>query len=205
MAAKSGPKKIFEKDTITIVSGLPRSGTSMMMQALHKGGVEPYADTNREADSDNPRGYYEHEKATQLMRDRSWVPEARGKAVKIVAQLLNHLPKDETYRIIFMDRDLREVIKSQKAMLERLGREGAKLGDGAMMTTLDRQVHTIENMMAMQDNIETLFVDYADALADPEATSKRINEFMGGNLNESEMQSAIDPSLRRQKMADNDT
>ena len=177
----------------------------MMMQALHKGGIEPYTDSNREADSDNPRGYYEHEKATQLMRDQSWIPEARGKAVKIVAQLLNHLPKDENYRIIFMDRDLREVIKSQKVMLERLGREGGKLGDSAMMATLDRQVHTIESMMAMQENIDVLFVDYGEAITAPEEISRRINEFMGGDLDEAGIQSAIDPSLRRQIIADSDT
>ena len=205
MADQTEPMKPFGKDAITIVSGLPRSGTSMMMQALHKGGIEPYTDSNREADSDNPRGYYEHEKATQLMRDQSWIPEARGKAVKIVAQLLNHLPKDENYRIIFMDRDLREVIKSQKVMLERLGREGGKLGDSAMMATLDRQVHTIESMMAMQENIDVLFVDYGEAITAPEEISRRINEFMGGDLDEAGIQSAIDPSLRRQIIADSDT
>ena len=174
----------------------------MMMQALHKGGMEPYTDSNREADSDNPRGYYEHEKATQLAKDRSWMPEARGKVVKIVAQLLSQLPKDEHYRIIFMDRDLREVIQSQNIMLERLDRKGGKLTDAKMMTTLDRQVHAIENFMASHDNIDVLFVDYADALGDPKGTSKRIHQFLGGELDESGMASAIDPSLRRQKMTD---
>lgn len=202
LAARTDPKNISGKDTITIVSGLPRSGTSMMMQALQKGGMEPYTDSNREADSDNPRGYYEHEKATQLAKDKSWMPEARGKAVKIVAQLLSQLPKEEHYRIIFMDRDLREVIQSQNIMLERLGRQGGKLTDAKMISTLDRQVHAIENMMASHDNIDVLFVDYADALGDPKGTSKRIHQFLGGELDESGMASAIDPSLRRQKMTD---
>ena len=189
---------IPNEEIITIVSGLPRSGTSMMMQMLHKGGIEPFTDGNREADSDNPRGYYEHTKATQLARDASWVPDAQGLVVKIVAQLLSHLPEDQTYRIIFMDRDLREITRSQEAMLQRLGRTGGAIGDPSMMQTLDGQVAQIERFMHEHSNIQCLFVDYATVINEPTLTAAKVNAFLGGTLDEAAMAAAVDPTLRRQ-------
>src|SRR5438067_12425110 len=105
---------------IIIVSGLPRSGTSLMMQMLQRGGVEIVTDDVRTADVDNPRGYYELEKVKKIKQDASWLPQARGKAFKMVSQLLYDLPGGETYRIIFMQRNLDEVLLSQDKMLERL-------------------------------------------------------------------------------------
>ncbi|OYV85360.1 MAG: sulfotransferase family protein, partial [Planctomycetia bacterium 21-64-5] len=107
---------------ITIVSGLPRSGTSLMMQMLDNGGIQVVTDGSRTADVDNPKGYYEFEKVKAIQRDTSWLAEARGKAVKMVSQLLYHLPGDERYRIIFMERDFDEMLASQEKMLARLGR-----------------------------------------------------------------------------------
>src|SRR5690348_9725375 len=108
---------------ITIVSGLPRSGTSLMMQMLDKGGLEVVTDNIRIADRDNPRGYYEFEKVKTIKRDTSWLPQTRGKAFKMISQLLYDLPSSEKYRIIFMERDMDEMLVSQEKMLERLGRE----------------------------------------------------------------------------------
>src|SRR5690349_19374505 len=110
---------------IIIVSGLPRSGTSLMMQMLAGGGVEILTDAIRTADDDNPRGYLEFEPVKKTKQDSSWVPAARGKAVKMVSQLLYDLPPAERYRIIFMSRDLDEVLASQEKMLARLGRPAA--------------------------------------------------------------------------------
>ena len=110
---------------IIVVSGLPRSGTSLMMQMLAAGGVEVVTDHVRTADTDNPRGYYEFELVKKIKQDASWLPEARGKAVKMVSQLLYDLPAGEKYRIIFLERDLDEVLVSQEKMLERLGRTAA--------------------------------------------------------------------------------
>ena len=106
---------------IIIVSGLPRSGTSLMMQMLEKGGMEIITDQIRSADTDNPRGYYEYEKVKQIKKDASWLPQTRGKAFKMVSQLLYHLPPGQTYRILFLERDLEEVLLSQEKMLQRLG------------------------------------------------------------------------------------
>src|SRR5262249_30630691 len=102
---------------IIIVSGLPRSGTSLMMQMLDGGGVPVLTDNIRAADTDNPRGYYEFEPVKATKRDATWLPAARGKAVKMVSQLLYHLPPGETYRVLFLERDLEEVLASQEKML----------------------------------------------------------------------------------------
>src|SRR6516162_7002633 len=110
---------------IVIVSGLPRSGTSLMMQMLAGGGVEVVTDHLRTADTDNPRGYYEFEKVKQVKRDASWLPEIRGKAVKMVSQLLLDLPPTERYCVVFMERDFPEMLNSQERMLARLGRKAA--------------------------------------------------------------------------------
>src|ERR1700730_12243612 len=110
---------------IIVVSGLPRSGTSLMMQMLENGGVAVVTDNIRTADTDNPRGYYEFEKVKKLKQDASWLPETRGKAFKMVSQLLYDLPASESYRILFMKRDFEEMLLSQEKMLERLGRKAA--------------------------------------------------------------------------------
>src|SRR5438132_4951320 len=104
---------------ITIVSGLPRSGTSLMMQMLDNGGIEVVTDNIRTADTDNPRGYYEYEQVKKIKEEKSWLPQTRGKAFKMVSQLLYELPANEGYRIIFMQRDLDEMLLSQEKMLKR--------------------------------------------------------------------------------------
>src|SRR5262245_57688671 len=110
---------------IIVVSGLPRSGTSLMMQMLDNGGIAVVTDNFRTADTDNPRGYYEYEKVKKIKQDASWLPGTRGKAFKMVSQLLYDLPPEEQYRILFMERDLEEMLLSQEKMLERLGRPPA--------------------------------------------------------------------------------
>ena len=94
----------MDRDVVTIVSGLPRSGTSMMMKMLEAGGIELLIDRVRVADADNPKGYYEFERVKQIETDQAWLPEAQGKAVKMISALLRHLPADCRYRIIFMER-----------------------------------------------------------------------------------------------------
>ncbi len=197
--ASEGSEAVSADDQVTVVSGLPRSGTSMMMQMLQAGGIEPYTDANREADSDNPRGYFEHQNAIRLGSDKSWLPEARNLAVKIVAQLLADLPHGEKYRVIFMDRDLRDVVRSQKVMLDRLDRKGGNLSPGRMMMTLDGQVARVERLLARRPDIDALFVSYEDVVADSGKEARRISEFLGQDLDLEAMTNAVDGSLRRQK------
>src|SRR5437764_1475845 len=99
---------------IIVVSGLPRAGTSLMMQMLDNGGIEVLTDGVRAADTDNPRGYYELEKVKRLKQDASWLPQARGKVFKMVSQLLYDLPASEAYRVLFMERDFDEMLRSQE-------------------------------------------------------------------------------------------
>jgi predicted AlkP superfamily phosphohydrolase/phosphomutase/tetratricopeptide (TPR) repeat protein len=184
---------------VTVVTGLPRSGTSMMMQMLTAGGIAAYSDGKREADEDNPRGYFEHESATQLHKDASWLPAARGKVVKIVAQLLPFLPAGEEYRLVFMRRDLSEVVASQKAMLTRLGRKGGQIGDAALMRAYSGQLVHIQSWIRKTGGVQAITVDYAEALSDPGAAAARLEAFLGEPFDVEAVAASVDAKLRRQQ------
>ncbi len=190
------------RETITIVSGLPRSGTSLMMQMLAAGGIPALTDEKRAADEDNPRGYLEYEPAKGLQRDSSWLAQAKGRSVKIVAQLLRFLPPDFDYRVVFMERDLDEVLRSQEAMLARQGQSGARLGQAALRRVFLTQVERIKEMLAMR-GIPTIYVNFNDSLKRPEANAARVNGFFGGILDERAMAGVVDASLYRQKKRTN--
>jgi hypothetical protein len=170
----------------------------MMMQMLAAGGIEPFTDEKRLPDEDNPRGYLEHQGAARLHRDASWLPEARGKAVKIVAHLLPYLPKNEQYRVIFLHRNPMEVVASQRAMLDRLGRKGGRLSDQRLIRTFIEQLVRVQAWLQKRPDIAVLAVQYADAVRDPAATAARVARFVGPPFNESAAQAGIEPSLRHQ-------
>jgi hypothetical protein len=190
---------MMNKEFITIVSGLPRSGTSMVMQMLEAGGLKPLSDELREADEDNPRGYYEFEPVKQTAKDAAWVPLARGKVVKIIYRLLYDLPKDQQYRVIFMQRNMEEIIASQNAMLERRGQRGGGLSDENMAKAFEGQLAEFEEWIASQPCFSVLYVKYKDALEDPLAQSERISSFLGGGLDTAAMAEVVDPSLYRKR------
>jgi predicted AlkP superfamily phosphohydrolase/phosphomutase/Flp pilus assembly protein TadD len=183
---------------VTIVAGLPRSGTSMAMQMLAAGGVPAYVDEHRPPDEDNPRGYFEHEQATRLHQDVSWIPQARGKVVKIVAHLLPYLPEGEQYRLIFMHRDMREVVASQKAMLERLGRKGGELAAARLMRAYTQQLVQVQSWLRRNAGIPVLAVSYSEALGNPGGTASRLEHFVGEPFDAGAAAAAIEPALRRQ-------
>jgi hypothetical protein len=182
---------------VIVVSGLPRSGTSLMMQMLESGGVEVVTDGVRTADTDNPRGYYEFEKVKRLKQDASWLPGLRGKAVKMVSALLYDLPSGERYRIIFMERDLDEVLRSQEKMLKRLGRPAAPGEEmkRAYVVHLDR-LHT---WLGRQQHLEVLPVRYQDLVAAPAEQSERVSRFLGNGVDAARMGAAVDPGLYRNR------
>jgi hypothetical protein len=182
--------------TIIVVTGLPRSGTSMMMQVLAAGGISPHADDQRAADPDNPRGYYEHSAAMRLHQETTWLPEARGKAVKIVAPLLPYLPPTERYRLIFMHRPLGEVVASQRAMLQRLGRRGGHLEDAELIQAFTSQLVRLQNWLERRSEIPVLAVRYADAIYDASGTAMRLARFLGEPFDLFAAAAAIDTSLR---------
>lgn len=194
-----GADKADDRQFITVVSGLPRTGTSMMMQMLAAGGVPVLTDGKRTADPGNPRGYYEYEPATRLHKERGWLKEAVGKSVKIVAQLLPALAPEHCYRVIFMRRDLDEVLRSQQAMLTRLGHGASPMPPARLRTVFRQQLRQIELWLAKQQNVRTLFVDYDGVLKDPRAAAAAIGTFLGRTADADAMAAAVDPALHRQR------
>jgi hypothetical protein len=173
----------MDEETITIVSGLPRSGTSMMMKMLAAGGIEPLTDNIRTADDDNPKGYFELERVKQLETDKAWLPEARGKVVKLISALLKHLPAGYEYRVIFMRRRMPEILASQRQMLIRRGEPADSVPDDKMAAMFERHLAQVENWLSSQPNIRTIYVSYNETLADPGEQIARISDFLGGGLN----------------------
>jgi hypothetical protein len=182
---------------IIIVSGLPRSGTSLMMQMLDNGGVEVVTDGVRAADTDNPRGYYEFEQVKQIKRDVAWLPGTRGKAFKMVSQLLYDLPASERYRILFMERDLEEILVSQEKMLARLGRKAAPRDEIKRAYTL--HLDRLHAWLGQQPNMAIVCVSYNELLEHPETLARRVSEFLDGKANAEKMASTVDPSLYRNR------
>jgi hypothetical protein len=188
-------------DVVTIVSGLPRSGTSMMMKMLEAGGLAPVTDNFRTADEDNPKGYYELEKVKELKNDKSWMPEAKGKVVKVISALLQELPTDHEYRVVFMRRNMQEILDSQRQMLVRRGQPESPVPDEKMAAMFEKHLAKIEEWIAAQPNMRALYVRYNDALASPADAARRINEFLGGSLDEAAMVAVVDKQLYRQRRA----
>ena len=182
---------------IIVVSGLPRSGTSLMMQMLDRGGVEVVTDHVRTADTDNPRGYYELEAVKKLEQDKSWLPDTRGKAVKMVSQLLYNLPLNEKYRVIFMERDLDEVLESQEKMLARLGRPAVPRHQMRQSYTIHLQ--RLHAWLQQQSHMVVLRVSYNDLLKQPAHLAERVSTFLDGRTDASRMAESVDPSLYRNK------
>lgn len=198
MAQVIASATVDKKELITIVSGLPRAGTSMMMQMLNQGGLSCLTDKRREADEDNPRGYFEFEPVKQLRTDQSWLPNAKGQVVKIIAQLLPFLPQKYHYRVIFMERDIHEILVSQTKMIERNGKMGAKLSQEQLYRAFSKQIQQIKIHLRTR-KIPTLYVSHRDAIESPEKTAAAVQSFMGDTLNEEKMAQAVDSTLYRQQ------
>ena len=184
------------KGQIVVVSGLPRSGTSLMMQMLDKGGCEVLVDGKREADVSNPKGYYEYEPVMSIHKSNLWLEEAKDKVVKIVAPLLKFLSPKYRYKIIFMTRDLNEVIKSQQVMQGK--------DDNAFPVKLVEAYHKLLNSVKVWKNrepgVEMIYVNYKDVLDNPGPELERIESFVGLPLNKEDMIGCIDKSLHRNKV-----
>jgi hypothetical protein len=182
---------------VIVVSGLPRSGTSLMMQMLDNGGVDVVTDHIRTADADNPRGYYEYEMVKKIKKDASWLPATRGKAFKMVSQLLYDLPAVETYRVIFMERDLDETMVSQEKMLQRLGRPAAPRD--VMKRNYALHLERLYEWLPRQPHLTVLRVSYNDLVERPREQAERVREFLGGIVDVEGMVLTVDPSLYRNR------
>ncbi|KUJ80071.1 sulfotransferase family protein [Ruegeria profundi] len=184
---------------LTVVSGLPRSGTSMMMRMLEAGGIPPVTDKLRRPNDDNPLGYYEFEPVKDLQKDSSWVPGMHGKALKIIYKLVYDLPHDVPYRILFMQRDLAEVVRSQEKMLEREGLDSGREQRQTIIQLFQSEVINFRNWVATQQNIEMHVADYGNILKDPFEEVTKISEFLGADLDKHAMAQVVDPALYRNR------
>ncbi len=187
------------RDFVTIVSGLPRSGTSMAMQMIAAGGIPAFTDSLRAADTDNPRGYYELERVKALKTDKSWLDDARGKVVKVIHMLVAELPDDRAYRVVFLERDLKEVVQSQATMLARNAKTGATIPAERLMAVYSAQLSQVHAWLAARPNFRVLRVRHAELIASTAFSTHAMNEFLGGDLDEAAMKAAVDPSLHRNR------
>jgi predicted ATPase len=194
--SKKSPSK---KQPIVVVSGLPRSGTSMLMKMLQAGGLEPLTDSIRTADDDNPNGYFEFERVKQMSAgDRAWLDKAGGKVVKVISYLLEQLPTDRTYKIIFMEREIKEVLASQKKMLVNRGEE-SKISDAEMEAQFREHIKLVKPWLARQPHMEVLYVGYNSMMSDPDPLCNRIVDFLGMPLDLEKMRAVPNAKLYRNR------
>jgi tetratricopeptide (TPR) repeat protein len=186
---------VYHENQVTIVSGLPRSGTSLMMQMLDKGGVDILQDQLREADISNPKGYYEYKPVMSLYKDNTWLSKGQDKAVKVVAPLLKYLDSTLRYKIIFMRRDLNEIIQSQQKMIGKSEQEFP-------VTLYNKYQKLLANVTLWdksEPGVEILYVNYTDVLENPASELARIEKFLGVAVNKQEMINCVDVSLYRNR------
>jgi hypothetical protein len=185
---------------VVLVSGLPRSGTSMAMKMLAAGGMETIVDNIRTADEDNPKGYFEDERVKDLaeMEDKGWIRDARGKVIKVVSSLLQYLPKDNFYQVIFMRRNLQEVLASQAKMLDRRGEQNTT-EDEDMIRMYESHLEKVRFQLRFRDWFDVLYLDFKEVIADPEKAAKQINEFLGRHMDIEAMVTQVDPNLYRNR------
>ena len=188
-------------EPIVVVSGLPRSGTSMMMRMLEAGGLPILADGERAADIDNPKGYFELERVKNLEQetDKSYLRAGRGKAVKVISFLIKDLPDENDYRVLFMRRDLDEVLASQQKMIDRLASADTAADAEAMKEAFRNDIARVRVLCRTRPNFELCEIRYQGAVADPAAASRAVNAFLGGRLDEAAMRAAVDESLYRNR------
>lgn len=198
-------KRVFSRFTrsqryITVVSGLPRSGTSLMMQILGAGGMPILSDQHRPADRNNPRGYYEFEPVKRLHKgETAWIRDAQGKAVKVISALLIHLPRDYAYRVIFMRRDLDEILNSQQTMLTHLGKDATPFEADKFRGEYETHLTQLDAWRTSQPHLRVIDLMYVDLIAQPTPHLTALNQFLDGQLNLASMHHAIDPTLYRQR------
>lgn len=195
VATKDKSTNTYREGQITIVSGLPRSGTSLMMQMLDKGGVEILTDEKRKADDSNPKGYYEYEPVMSLHKNNDWLDKAKNKGLKVVAPLLKNLNPEFRYKVIFMRRDLAEILRSQQIMI---GKDPDTFSI-KFYNAYQRQLNTIEKWKQREPNIELIYLNYTDVLDNPKESAEKIESFLGVSLDQIAMAKCVDKSLYRNR------
>ena len=186
---------------VVLVSGLPRSGTSMLMQMLEKGGVPIVTDKIRTPNEDNPKGYHEFERIKELDKtgDKSWLKNYRGQVIKTISFLLQDLPLNLNYQVLFMRRNLDEVLRSQNKMLERSGTAGTLVADEKMRRNYELHLKKVYYRLDRSPHFKVLYLDYPAVVENPRREAERINAFLGGALNVEAMAGAVEGDLYRNR------
>ncbi len=188
------------RSVIIVVSGLPRSGTSMMMEMLKAGGIQSLTDDLREADIDNPRGYFEFERVKKLPEgDNAWLSDAVGKAVKIIAPLLPYLPDNYTYNVIFMKRNMEEILSSQRVMLQKKGQEPQDKVEEKIKNLYNENLKSVIKFMNDNTNFSYLCCDYNEILGSSLQCIEQIASFLDLRLDIKQMVKVVEPTLYRQR------
>lgn len=169
------------------------------MQILAAGGIKLLTDSQRPADINNPRGYYEFEPVKHLAKNANWLPLAQGKAVKIISTLLPHLPLHYHYKIIFMEREMKEILASQRQMLLRKGEKVGPRQDTRLSIAFSQHLRTIKAWLRRQKNFAVLYINYNRLLNHPNVEIAKIGPFLDVSLNVAAMPKVIDPRLYRQR------
>ncbi len=193
-------RRIRYGDPIVVVSGLPRSGTSMLMKMLEAGGLKIVQDGVRTADEDNPRGYYEHERIKGLAKepDKAWLRDARGKGIKVISYLLKELPADHNYNVLFIRREMSEVLVSQNKMLDRRG-ETTTTDDEQMTELFENDLWRAGYLLKHAPQFAVLELKYREVVASPRSEAERINTFLDARLEVEAMTAAVDKRLYRNR------
>ncbi len=175
----------------------------MIMQMLEAGGVEVLSDGQRQADDDNPRGYYELEAVKQTRDDPSWLERAPGKAVKLISQLLYDLPEGTRCRVIFLRRQMGEILASQRKMLERRGEaRGAEADDGEMAQIFESHLRDVLGWVREREGLELMEVWYGDVLGETERVAGEMAVFLERELDMQAMANVVDGGLHRNRVGE---
>ncbi len=187
---------------IIVVSGLPRSGTSMIMQMLKAGGMELLDDEIRTPDEDNPRGYFEYDPVKRLKEDASWLTLAEGRAVKVISYFLTHLPESRTYKVIFLDRPLEEILKSQAKMLQHRGKDLTRQPpDATLKKHLEMHLKQVTRFLDQKPCFDALHIGFRNAITDPSETAAKIAHFLPHPLQVDDMATVVNPALYRNRIS----
>lgn len=195
-------RRLFQSKTkpVVVVSGLPRSGTSMMMRMLDMGGLPVLIDHIRTPNEDNPRGYYEFERVKKMPEgDFAWLQDAQEHAVKVLAVLLTHLPDHYTYKVLFMRRNMQEMLDSQHAMLVRRGEVSDRVDDREMARLFEKHLQDLYAWMDDRSNVQYLEVDYNAVLENPSLWAHKVQQFLDMELDVKAMIAVVDSTLYRQR------
>lgn len=187
------------RETIVVVSGIPRSGTSLMMNMLGRAGLPLLTDETRGADESNPEGYFELAAVRKTQEDNAWVSRAQGHAVKVIHRILPALPEVYRYRVILMHRPVAEVVQSQDRMLARLGADPSQLPEGRIEAIFKEQHEQTRALLEQEAHFDWIEVEYPELVEAPVRGAEQVIRFLELSAEPADVATAIDARLYRER------